>query len=210
MGRGSPHVVAGNKRHGRGVVALGVVAGKEALKFIEHIKTHNTKSRCRNPSIYEPPEFLRSIFSTHSCLQSDNGMSTSNSPPARNMVMIYPDYSLEIYIPKYQNTTEFFFTQIWKTEMLHLQKHLHPLLISSNTPMTIKPKTLFSVFQPSIILNPTLSTLINMNQKTNQRKILRSIKNIKAENQTLSEREITSNSSLSPGELQIPSQVTPW
>ena len=67
------------------MVALGVVAGKEAQKkrpkLIEHIKTHNKKSRCRNPSntyTYETPEILRSIFSTGSCLQSDNGVSTSN------------------------------------------------------------------------------------------------------------------------------------
>ena len=29
--------------------------------------------------IYETPEILRSIFSTDSCLQSDNGVSTSNT-----------------------------------------------------------------------------------------------------------------------------------
>ena len=62
--------------------------------------------------IYETPEILRSMFSTDSCLESDNGVSTSNSPPAGNIVMIYPDYFIETYIPKYQNTTEFFFTQI--------------------------------------------------------------------------------------------------
>ena len=100
--------------------------------------------------IYETPEILRSIFSTGSCLQSDNGVSTSNSPPARNIVMIYPDYYIETCIPKYQNTTEFFFTPIWKTKMLHLQKHSNPFLISANTPMTIKPQTIFSVFHRSL------------------------------------------------------------
>ena len=70
--------------------------------------------------IHETPKILRSNFSTDSCLQSDNGVSTSNSPPARNIVMIYPDYYIETYIPKYLNTTEFFFTPIWKTKMLHL------------------------------------------------------------------------------------------
>ena len=63
---------------------------------------------------------------------------------------------------------------------------------------------------PSIILNPTPSTLININQKTNQRNTYFEVKNRRSDNQTLSEREITSNSSLSPGELQTPSQVTPW
>ena len=58
---------------------------------------------------YETPKILRSIFSTDSCLQSDNDVSTSNSPRARNIVMIYPDYYIETYIPEYQNTTEFFF-----------------------------------------------------------------------------------------------------
>ena len=108
--------------------------------------------------IYETPEIIRSIFSTGSCLQSDNGVSTSNRPPARNIVMIYPDYHIETYIPKYLNTTKFFFTQIWKTKMLHLQKHSNPILISANTPMTIKPKTLIQYF-PLTILNPSFSTL---------------------------------------------------
>ena len=61
---------------------------------------------------YEIPKIILSIFSTDSCLQSDNGVSTSNSPPARNIVMIYLDYFIETYIAKYQNTTELFFTQI--------------------------------------------------------------------------------------------------
>ena len=56
-------------------------------------------------------------------------------------------------------------------------------------------------------MNPTPSTLINTNQKTNQRNIY---KNRKSEIQTLSEREITSTSLLSPGDIQTPSQVTPW
>ena len=55
---------------------------------------------------YETPKILRSISSTDCCLQSDNGVSTSNNPPARNIVMIYPDYYIETYFPKYQNTTE--------------------------------------------------------------------------------------------------------
>ena len=62
--------------------------------------------------IYETPEILRSIILMDSCLEPDNGVSTSKSPPARNIVMIYPDYFIVTYIPKYQNTTEFFFTQI--------------------------------------------------------------------------------------------------
>ena len=101
--------------------------------------------------ISETPEILRSmIFSTASCLQSDNGVSTSNSPPARNIVMIYPDYYIKTCISKYQNTTEFFLTQIWKTKMLHLQKHSNAFLISAKTLMTIKPKTLFSIFHRSL------------------------------------------------------------
>ena len=76
--------------------------------------------------IYENPEILRSIFSTGSCLQSDNGVSTSNSPPARNIVMIYPDYYseyIETFWKNFPNTKILFVTQIWKTKMLHLQKH---------------------------------------------------------------------------------------
>ena len=51
------------------------------------------------PHIYETPEILRSTFSTASCLESDNCVSTSNSPPARSIVMIYPDYYIETCIP---------------------------------------------------------------------------------------------------------------
>ena len=138
VGRGSPR--RGSPRRGR-------------RKRETEINRAHKKPTTRNPvvqiqSIYETPEILRSMFSTDSCLQSDKGVSTSNSPPARNIVMIYPDY-IESYIPKYQNTTEFFFTQIWKTKMLHLQKHSNPFLNSANTPMTIKPQTLFSIFHRS-------------------------------------------------------------
>ena len=129
------------------MVALGVVAGKETLKLIGNIKTHNPKSRCGNLSnTYTKPPKSQIHLSTDSCLQSDNGVSTPNSPPARNIVMIYPDYYIKTCISKYLNTTEFFCTQIWKTKKLHLQKHSNPFLISANIPMTIKPKTLFSIF----------------------------------------------------------------
>ena len=57
-----------------GVIALGVIARavsvgcgspqrgsqkRGPLKLVEHIKTHNTKSRCRNPSntYKKPPKF---------------------------------------------------------------------------------------------------------------------------------------------------------
>ena len=62
--------------------------------------------------IYETPEIIRSIFSTDSCVKSDNGVSTSNPPPARNIVMIYSDYFIETYIPKYQNTTVFLYSNL--------------------------------------------------------------------------------------------------
>ena len=82
---------------------------------------------------YETPEILRSTFSTDSCLQSDNGVSSSNSPTARNIVMNFPDYYIETYIPKYQNTTEFFFTQIWKTKMLRFQNtQIHSLFLKTH------------------------------------------------------------------------------
>ena len=112
-----------------GVVALGVVAGKEREEETSEKTKENEINRAhKNPQqkiplwksiqhIYETPEILRSIFSTDSSLLSDNGVSTSNSPPARNIVMIYPDYYIETCIPKHQTTSEFFFTQIWKTNM---------------------------------------------------------------------------------------------
>ena len=93
---------------------------------------------------------------TGSCLQSDNDVSTSNIPPALNIVMIYPDYYIETCISKYQNTTEFFFTQIWKTKMLRLQKHSNPFLFSANTPMTINQKNylVFSIDHFESICQP--------------------------------------------------------
>ena len=96
------------------MVALGVVAGKRetvgrgsrkrdtvgrgSRKKDNEINREHKNSQHKIPLwkstqyMYETPENLRSIFSTDSCLQSDNGVSTSNSPPARNIVMIYPDY----------------------------------------------------------------------------------------------------------------------
>ena len=88
--------------------------------------------------------------------------------------------------------------------MLHLQKRSNPLLISANTPMTIKPQALFGVF------HHFESNSFNPDQYIAENKPKKHIKNRKSENQTLSEREITSNSLLSPGEIQTPSQVTPW
>ena len=74
-----------------GVVALGVVAGKRETKektkrenqkkseINRAYKTHNTLWKPIQ-HIYETPEILRSmIFSTVSCLQSDNDVSTSNN-----------------------------------------------------------------------------------------------------------------------------------
>ena len=59
-----------------------------------------------HPTHIRNPEILRFlILSTVSYLQSDNDVITSNSPPARNIVVIYLDYFIETYKPKYRNTT---------------------------------------------------------------------------------------------------------
>ena len=158
--------------------------------------------------IYENPEILRSmIFSTVSCLQSDNGVSTSNGPPARNIVMIYSDYYIKICISKYQNTTEFFFTQIWKIKQkccICNNSQMHSLFLQKHSwPLNRKHYSVFSIDRfESYSFNP--------DKYRSENKPKKHIKNRKSENQTLSEREITSNSSLSPGEIQTPSQVTPW
>ena len=95
----------------RGVVALGVVAGKERRRDKRDTKQTDINRAHKNPQhkialwksiqhIYETPEILRSMIpSTVSCLQSDNDVSTSNSPPARNIVMIYLDYLLKRAFP---------------------------------------------------------------------------------------------------------------
>ena len=69
-----------------------MVDGKERLKLTEHTKTTTQNPVAQIQYIYETPEILRSICSTGSCLQYGNGVSTSNSPPARNIVMTYLDY----------------------------------------------------------------------------------------------------------------------
>ena len=84
--------------------------------------------------MYETPEIRRSMFSTASCLEFDNDVSTSNSPPARNIVMIYPDYHIETCISKYRNATGFSLPKsgkqkccICKNTQIHslfLRKHL--------------------------------------------------------------------------------------
>ena len=58
------------------MVALGVVAGQET-----EINRAHKNSQHKIPLYkykHEPPKILRSLFSTDSCLQSDNGASTSN------------------------------------------------------------------------------------------------------------------------------------
>ena len=127
-----------------------MVAGKDRLKLIEHIKIHNTRSRCGNPSnTYTKPPKSPFHLSTDSCLQSDNGVSTSNSPPAGNIVMIYPDYYSETCIPEISKYYTVFLYPNLENKMLHLQKHSNPFLISANTLMTIKPKPPFSIFHQS-------------------------------------------------------------
>ena len=106
------------------MVAHGVVdvKWKQDRHKIEDTKQSDISRAHKNPQLkialwktiqhkYEPPAILRFIISTDSCLESDNGVSTSNSPPARNIVLIYPDYYVETCIPKYQ-ILELFFTQI--------------------------------------------------------------------------------------------------
>ena len=92
-GRGSPRRGSRKVSVGRSSPRRG--SRKRDLRLTEHTKTHNTKTRCRDipgkqqyavkvvpldqiQFKYETPEILRSIFSTDSCLQSDNGVSTSN------------------------------------------------------------------------------------------------------------------------------------
>ena len=125
-------------------------------------------------------------------------MSTSNSPPTRNIVMIYPDYFVKTYIPKYQNTEEFFFTQVQKTQKnVAFAKTLKSILITS---MTIKTQTLFR-----ISIDQFKCKSLNPRKDTSESKTKKHVRNRKSENQTLFEREITLNSSLSPREIQNPS-----
>ena len=94
--------------------------------------------------------------------------------------------------------------------MLHLQKHSKTFLISANTLMTIKPKTLPGIQYLVFSIDHFKSDSFNPDKYKSENKPKKHVKNRKSENLTLSEREITSNSSLSPGEIQTPSQVTPW
>ena len=129
MGRGSPRRGSGNidKRQKRNDINWAHKSPQHQIplwKSIQHI--------------YETPEILRStIFTTVSCLQSDNGVCTSNSPPARNIVMIYPDYYIETCIPNTKILQGFSLPKsgkqnccICKNTQIHslfLQKHPWPL-----------------------------------------------------------------------------------
>ena len=65
------------------MVALAVVETQKKETEINraHVNPQHKISLWKSiQHIYETPEILRSIFSTDSCLQSDNGVSTSNIP----------------------------------------------------------------------------------------------------------------------------------
>ena len=94
-GRGSPRRDS-RKRERWGVVALAVVEthwGKETDINRVHKNPQQKIALWKSiQHIYETTEILTYfslILSTVSCLQSDNDVSTSNSPPAGNIVMIY-------------------------------------------------------------------------------------------------------------------------
>ena len=74
MGRGSPR---------RGSREIETQNRDKIVTLIGYIKTHNPYFPLWKSiqHIYETPEILRSmIFSTVSCLESDNDVSTSNTP----------------------------------------------------------------------------------------------------------------------------------
>ena len=72
-----------------GGVALGVVAGKEnEINRAHKNPQHKIPLWKSIQHIYETPEILRSIFSTDSCLQSDNGVSTSNTGGAQPLFFL--------------------------------------------------------------------------------------------------------------------------
>ena len=111
---------------------------------------------------------------------------------------------MHFQIPKYDRV--FLYPNLEnKTKMLYLQKQSNAFLISAKTLMTINQKH-YSVFS----IDRFESYSFNPDKYGSENKPKKHIKNRKSENQTLSQREITSNSSLSPGELQTPFQVTPW
>ena len=80
MGRGSPRRGSRNlNKRQKGMI------------LIVHIKTHNPNSRCGNLSntYTKPPKFsVLMIFSTVSCLESDNDVSTSNTTDVKNLLFL--------------------------------------------------------------------------------------------------------------------------
>ena len=151
MGRGSPRH-GSRKRETRG--ALGVVAGKETqekrLKLIEHIKPHNTKSRCRNPSntYMKPPKFSVPSFRRVPVCNLTIVWVRPTAPLLATLSWFIRTIILKhaFQIPKYYRV--FLYPNL-ENKMLHVQKHSNPFLISAITSMTIKPKTLFSIFHRS-------------------------------------------------------------
>ena len=126
-GRGSPRRGSRKVSVGRGSPRRGSRKRDTEIKWAHKNPQHKIPLYKSIQYKYETPKILRSIFSTDSCLQYDNGVSTSNSPPARNIVMICPDYYIETYIPKYQNTTEFFLYPNLENKNVALAKTLNSI-----------------------------------------------------------------------------------
>ena len=178
------------------------------MKLIGHIKTHNTKSRCGNPSntYTKPPKF--SVPSFRRILVCN-----------LTMVWVRPTTPLLATLSWFTRTTllrrTFPNTNILRTEFSLLKSRnqkccicknaqIHSLFLQTHPwPFNHKHYSVFSI-------DHFESNSFNPDKYKSENKSKKRIKNRKSENQTLSEREITSNSLLSPGEIQTPSQVTPW
>ena len=163
-----------------------------------HIKTHNPKSRCGNLSntYTKPPKFsvcnltMVWVRPTAPLLAT---LSWSIWTTFCNVHSRIPKYYWIVY-PNLEN----------KKCCICKNTQIHSLFLQTHPwPLNQKHYSVFSI-------DHCVSNFFNPDKYRSENKPKKHIKNRKSENQTLSEREITSNSSLSPGELQTPSQVTPW
>ena len=175
--------------------------------LIGYIRTHNAKSRCGNPSnTYTKP----SKFS----------VSSSRRILVWNLIMVWvhPTAPLLATLSRFIRTIilkhAFPNTKILQSCSLlksSIQKccickntQIHSLFLRTHPwPLNLKHYSVFSI-------DHFESNSFNPDKYKSQNKPKKHIKNRKWENQTLFEREITSTSLLSPGDIQTPSQATPW
>ena len=137
------------------------------MKLIGHIKTHNTKSRCGNPSntYTKPPKF--SVLSFRRILVWNLTMVwvRPTAPLLSTLSWFIRTTILKRTFPNTNILQSFSLPKSGKQKCCICKNtQIHSLFLQTHPwPLNHEYYSVFSI----IILNPTPSTLININQKTN-------------------------------------------